>query len=155
MPDRNGQIEELLGYLRSFKQKVLNGHYLLPTRFQFPFSQWMVIHLLDKHNNCLGIKELSRMLGISSSAATQLVDTLVKKGYLIREINPEDRRALRIQITKETRERLEIGKIETFGKLYTLFNVLTDEELLQYCQLTRKIVENIVENPEADDTVTQ
>jgi DNA-binding MarR family transcriptional regulator len=43
---------------------------------------------------------LVRELGVSKQAASQLIDTLVLRGYLEREADPEDRRRVRIAVTE-------------------------------------------------------
>jgi DNA-binding MarR family transcriptional regulator len=47
--------------------------------------------------------DLVRRLGVSKQAASQLVDTLVLRGYLERHANPEDRRRLLIELTERGR----------------------------------------------------
>ncbi len=44
-----------------------------------------------------------RGLGVSRQAASQLIDTLVLRGYLAREVNPEDRRRLDVDLTDRGR----------------------------------------------------
>ena len=47
--------------------------------------------------------EMIRGLGVSKQAASQLIDTLVVRGYLMREINPDDRRRMLIELTERGR----------------------------------------------------
>ena len=42
-------------------------------------------------------------LGVTKQAASQLIDTLVLRGYLTRDINPEDRRRMTIELTDRGR----------------------------------------------------
>jgi DNA-binding MarR family transcriptional regulator len=44
--------------------------------------------------------ELIRSLGVTRQAASQLIDALVLRGYLSREVNPDDRRRLNIVLTE-------------------------------------------------------
>lgn len=46
-------------------------------------------------------------LGISDAAAAKLIDRLVKKGLLIREEDPQDRRVLKIKLTEAGQKVLE------------------------------------------------
>jgi DNA-binding MarR family transcriptional regulator len=46
---------------------------------------------------------LIRELGVTKQAASQLIDTLVLRGYLEREVNPDDRRRLNIVLTDRGR----------------------------------------------------
>jgi DNA-binding MarR family transcriptional regulator len=44
--------------------------------------------------------DLVRQLGVSKQAASQLIDTLVLRGYLTREVDPDDRRRVAIAATE-------------------------------------------------------
>lgn len=44
--------------------------------------------------------DMIRGLGVTRQAASQLIDTLVLRGYLSREVNPADRRRLNIEPTE-------------------------------------------------------
>jgi DNA-binding MarR family transcriptional regulator len=144
MLDRRSQIEGILQCFQATKQKFLKGTHVLSNRKQIPSSQWMVLHIIY-HNEGIGIKELSRILGTSSSAATQLVNNLVRKGTLVCEKNPEDRRALKIRLTKNTKELVESARSQTLEQVHSIFDALSDEELQQYCKLSKKITNHILE----------
>ena len=47
--------------------------------------------------------DLVRQLGVSKQAASQLVDTLVLRGYLERRVNADDRRRMDIEVTDRGR----------------------------------------------------
>lgn len=47
--------------------------------------------------------ELIRGLGVTRQAASQLIDTLVLRGYLTREVNQEDRRRMDVELTERGR----------------------------------------------------
>jgi DNA-binding MarR family transcriptional regulator len=47
--------------------------------------------------------EMIRGLGVSRQAASQLIDTLVLRGYLTRQTNTEDRRRMDIELTERGR----------------------------------------------------
>jgi DNA-binding MarR family transcriptional regulator len=44
--------------------------------------------------------DMIRGLGVTKQAASQLIDTLVLRGYLTRRLNPEDRRRMTIELTE-------------------------------------------------------
>lgn len=48
--------------------------------------------------------EMIRGLGVSRQAASQLIDTLVVRGYLARDVNTDDRRRLDITLTERGRD---------------------------------------------------
>ena len=47
--------------------------------------------------------DLIRHLGVTKQAASQLVDTLVLRGYLSRDADPEDRRRITVELTARGR----------------------------------------------------
>lgn len=46
---------------------------------------------------------LVKELGVSKQAASQLIDTLVIRGYLVRDVNADDRRRIDIELTDRGR----------------------------------------------------
>ena len=54
------------------------------------------------------LSQLIEELKISKQAAGQLVDTLVVRGYLKREVNPEDRRKLTVALTDRGRAAAKV-----------------------------------------------
>jgi DNA-binding MarR family transcriptional regulator len=54
------------------------------------------------------IEELIRGLGVSKQAFSQLVDTLVLRGYVTRDINQEDRRRIRLALADRGRGAAEV-----------------------------------------------
>jgi DNA-binding MarR family transcriptional regulator len=51
--------------------------------------------------------DMIRGLGVTRQAASQLIDTLVVRGYLTREVNPDDRRRMNIELTDRGRAAAE------------------------------------------------
>jgi DNA-binding MarR family transcriptional regulator len=54
-------------------------------------------------NHDVSAGDLIRQLGVSKQAASQLIDTLVLRGYLERHVNPDDRRRMTIDLTDRGR----------------------------------------------------
>jgi MarR family transcriptional regulator, organic hydroperoxide resistance regulator len=144
MLERRNQIEGILQSFYAIKNKIKTDNCIILAKHQVTGSQLMVMRTVYK-NDGIGIKELSHMLGISSSAVTQLVDGLVKSGYLTREGSLEDRRALKLRLSEKTKNILDSSKTQSLGKVYTLFDVLSDEELQIYHDLSKKVAGKILE----------
>jgi DNA-binding MarR family transcriptional regulator len=68
------------------------------------------------------ITELARRTGTSKQAVGQLVDELVREGFLIREQDPTDRRAKRVRCT----EKGEQGLLDTVHTLAAIEHELAD-----------------------------
>jgi DNA-binding MarR family transcriptional regulator len=57
------------------------------------------------------VADVAEALGLSASATSRLVDGLVERGYLARELDPDDRRARRLSVTAEGRAFVQrLGK---------------------------------------------
>lgn len=87
----------LLGQVKSELVRSLEQE-LLERGVELRFSQ---VHAL-KHLHRLGpmsAGDLARSLGHDAGAMTRLLDQLEDKGYLRRKPDPQDRRALRIELT--------------------------------------------------------
>lgn len=53
------------------------------------------------------VSALVRQLGVSKQAASQLIDTLVLRGYLSRATDPADRRRMNVSLTDRGREAVD------------------------------------------------
>lgn len=47
-----------------------------------------------------GLGDLIRQLGVSKQTGGQLIDALVSRGYITRQIDPDDRRKLTVELTE-------------------------------------------------------
>jgi DNA-binding MarR family transcriptional regulator len=140
--DRKEQIGELLANLNALRRMVMRYRDSYLKQRNITYSQAWVLHVVREHDG-IGLKEIAGLLGITSSAATQLADTLVKRGYLSRERSPEDRRALKVRLSDQGKKQVDVLQMKNLEKLFDVFD---DEELLKYCELNKKIINRILES---------
>lgn len=76
---------------------------------------------------------LIRELGVSKQAASQLIDTLVLRGYLEREVNPEDRRRMTIELTHRGRAAAEAVREGVEAVDEELADLISPAELAGLC----------------------
>lgn len=74
--------------------------------------------------NGLNLTDVSEVLGVSKQAASQLVDTLVVRGYVERVPHPDDRRRMTVALTdrgrsaaQEIRDAVESVDAELTGRV--------------------------------------
>lgn len=72
--------------------------------------------------------ELSRALGVSRQAASQLIDTLVLRGYLDRQVNRDDRRRMDIKLTERGRAAAGVVRAAVENVDRQLTAILTPSE---------------------------
>lgn len=88
------------------------------------FSLLMQLH----HKGACGMSEVSGRFEITPAAASQLVDKLVQNGLIIREEDPNDRRAKLLNLTDKGRELIEQGIEERYRWVDQLAEMLSDQE---------------------------
>lgn len=102
-------------------------------------SQNELLSTLVKHKGGLSVTALAETLKISSSAITQLVDPLVKKGLLIRQENPADRRSVLVALKRPAApQRISFEEFYA-AHISPMFEELSDTELDQLLRLTEKV----------------
>ena len=138
MNDRRKLIEKSIENIYAIRSKIVAEMHLYFNVMQITHSQWIVLQLVKK-NVDISIKDLAGILGITSSATTQIVDSLVNKEFLFRKRNPDDRRVLKVALTEKSRAQIDLLKSKSFSTLSSLFDALDDDELLEYCELNSKI----------------
>lgn len=115
-PEQLQQISEVmaaLGRLRDAEQQLSEAsqRYMRLGR-----SDMRALHFLIVAHHTRAVitpSAIAAHLGISSASTTKLLDRLEAGGHIVRAPHPNDRRALAITITEETRE----AAMQTVGRL--------------------------------------
>lgn len=102
--------------------------------------------MLIRTKDGIGIKDIARTYGITSSAATQMVDTLVAEGHVMRVENTKDRRMVSLSLSKEIEKHLKRIEARHNKHISEFLRVLTRDELKQYITITKKIAERLNQN---------
>jgi DNA-binding MarR family transcriptional regulator len=138
MDDRRKLIEKNIESIYAIRHKLAAEIHFFFKEIQITHSQWLVLHLVKK-NKIINIKDLAKLLNITSSATTQIVNGLVNKELLVRKRNPDDRRTLKIELSEKSKNQFDLIKNKSFKTLSSLFDVLDNDELVKYCELNDKI----------------
>lgn len=103
-------------------------------------SQWGAILTIEELGEST-VKDVADALGITSSAATQLINGLVDNGYVLRTASKKDRRTVLLKLSKKTKVHVAQMKKQLVRKFLKLFEVLNEKEFSQYLALNKKIAE--------------
>jgi DNA-binding MarR family transcriptional regulator len=95
------------------------------------------------HEGAQSIKQIAEKFQISASAATQLVDSMVKDRLLARKEDKQDRRKIFVDLTLKGKEKLKKARKIRLEKMKKLLQVLSDEELLQLKNIYGKLNERL------------
>lgn len=141
MIDRKKIVGELMQNMYAMRKNLMAGHVSKKMTAITP-SQGFVLRFVA-HNDSVNIKAVAEALHMSSSAATQLVDGLVEKGFLLRKTDPDDRRSIALSLSEKAKKQMTEFKRQHVQKMMDVLSALTDEELEQFMLLNQKILDFI------------
>src|SRR3989338_5172757 len=142
MSKRKILLEEITTAFHAIKNKM-HAKMMHKNKGNITHSQEFALFTISQSKDT-GIKEISKMLCTSSSAATQLVNELVKQGYVIRRTNSKDKRALHLEVSKKGHAQILKTKLQHSKIISSLFSSLTNRELKNFIALNKKILNNIL-----------
>jgi DNA-binding MarR family transcriptional regulator len=107
--------ERLAGELLELWHHLMKGSsqhlYALITELEISITQMKTLHVLTDCAREVSVKELSDRLGLSMPGASRMVESLLRRGWLERREDLDDRRIKRVGITDAGREIVD--RIET------------------------------------------
>ena len=112
-------------------------------------KQWFALANIAMFNDfSLNIKQLAQIIGTSSQNTKKLVDLLIRKGYVEMQKDPEDKRNLRIALSKQGKEYYQERSIREEMYLENLFEGLSENEVEQLHESLRLFSANVIKKEE-------
>jgi DNA-binding MarR family transcriptional regulator len=99
-------VEELDLLFQSVLARFFSIRTRQPASGAVTFAQMRVLWTLEIHGS-VGVGEMARMIGITNSTATELVDRLVRGGYVRRVQSAEDRRQVVLTLLPRGKRMLD------------------------------------------------
>ncbi len=87
--------------------------------------------LICLRHQSVTMRELARQLGVGESAATAVVDRLVRQGLVVRCDDPADRRVVRLTLSADGDSVVTEMHATVCRKTASLLDVLSDDQLAQ------------------------
>ena len=101
-------------------------------------AQTSMLFMLSFHKH-LQVKQIAEYLGISKSAASQMVESLAKKEMVSRTIDPKDRRIAYIGLTARGKQEFKKLHKLKFAGFRSRLDSLSDDELSTLSDIARKM----------------
>jgi len=114
-------------------------------------SQWRALYQIS-HNPGISQARLADKLEVHPVSVTQVVDRLVKAGWVVREPDPMDRRAVRLQLTDECGPLLEEIDDISIATREVVLNGFSETERAELESQLRRIRSNLRQSIEPDET---
>jgi len=122
--------QSIRAWMDVFMHRSMRGWGLFAKSIGLSMPQFSVMMQLH-HRGAFGMSEVSERFEITPAAASQLVDKLVHNGFILREEDPNDRRAKLLNLTDKGRDVIQQGLEERYHWMDQLEERLTDEERTQ------------------------
>lgn len=106
----------------------------------YSMSQIMALNHINRKGSC-GITDFGEEMGISSPAASQLLDRLAQQGLIERTEDPADRRSKLVALTTDGQKILKESLHARQGWLADLESDLTPEEMALAMQALEVLTE--------------
>ena len=96
-------------------------------------------------------KKIAERMNLSPSRLTRIIDGLVEKEYIVREIDPEDRRNMRVMLSKRGRQlvnQLNKAYVQIHSEILQDIEPAQHEPLITAMQHLLEALENWLKKPE-------
>ena len=115
--------------------------YVLVEELELSLTQIKTLHLLERREADLSVKQVAEQLGLSLPAASRNVEGLLRRGYLERREDDHDRRIKRVCITDAGREVAEQLYVERFIGLEEFAATLSERERRRLASALAPLIE--------------
>lgn len=140
MSQRDDFSTTLREWIKLFMHQSMHGYIRYVRERGLSMSVIGTLHHLRKEDP-VGVSDLGEHLGVSSAAASQMLDRLVAEGLISRAEDPEDRRMKRISLTDHGRLILDESVDARLSWLQDLETRLTEDELERITAALRLMIE--------------
>lgn len=129
------KIIEFHEHLLSWEQDVIRKSGLSSTQ----------THIVDYlgDNQPIKMAEIARRMGITTGSLTVAVDHLQQKGFVRRQMQPDDRRSYRILLTENGKHLFEQHRRFHRTLTVTGSNGFTEQELQQFTDMLERFTANL------------
>jgi DNA-binding MarR family transcriptional regulator len=103
------------------------------------FPQLRILFRVRSHPG-IDLRTLAEQIGISASGASQQVDKLVARGFLMRQDDPDDRRRLSLELTERGQQATGEISRATRSFIESALSVLTPDELADFHRLLGRVL---------------
>src|SRR5258706_5576330 len=141
LPEHVVQFKKKMEGLKS-KMDGAGGN---PEDFSFLFR---ILILLAKSANSLTMSELGAELNVPINTATRIVDWLVRDDMVERINDPNDRRIVRVGMSKTGRELYESGMAYNKQRIGNLLRDFSSDERAQLLKLMNKLFDSLASENE-------
>lgn len=108
--------------------------------------QFRVLALLGRHTGA-SLSSVAKHLGVADATASTMVDRLVRRGLVSREVHPQERRRVVLDLTQEGRSLLSRARAQARTFLATALAAWSGPELQQLEESLERLSQTLEPRP--------
>ncbi len=129
-----GLVERMFSIMKQVHHNISPEERLLS-----PPQARLLFIIASRKEKGIAARELAEKMNVTPGAITQFTDALVEKGLVRRIEDPQDRRIVRLTVTRAAESRLEQVRAHFLMAASRSFSHLSDDELKQLISLLSKV----------------
>ena len=130
------------GLLQAKAYRLLKSYISLTLKkYGISTVEWALIGQLYEVKS-VTITEAAKILDVEKPFATNLAETLRKKGFVKRLVDKDDRRSKRISLTDKGNMQVPVIESDVRGAMSKILNEVSVEDIFSYVKVLEEIVKN-------------
>ena len=101
--------------------------------------EYALMRCLSEENDFGDLASIREYLAVTKASVSQMLASLEKRGLLVRETDPADRRNLIVTLTKDGQERLRLKEAQVNLRIEELLTALGESDALRFIALVNKM----------------
>ena len=124
----------------------LQEKYLESVRYEFNLSRIEIIILTFLHNNPFydSARDIVEFRMLQRGNVSAAVDTLEKKGYLIRYTDPDDKRIVHLKLTEQTDDIVRAIEEKQEALVSCIFAGFSEDEKKNFAAYNARLYQNVM-----------
>ncbi|MCX7661624.1 MAG: MarR family transcriptional regulator [Candidatus Omnitrophica bacterium] len=107
-------------------------------------SQFLILNFLHKERECK-MSYLSRFMQVSMPAMTGVVERLVRQGFVRRDIDPKDRRIVKVKLTPKGEVLLKRINSQRHKTIKEIFSKISSSDRKEYLRILTQLKDRLLE----------
>ncbi len=132
-------LPSLIEKMSHVMKRLHAKHCSLFQEFHLNRIQAMILFFIGRKMEGVSVKELAVFLNVTPGAVTQMIDTLVRKKFVRRGHDINDRRIQRITVTPSALKKISLMKSQYSSLIRPAFHNLNETEITLFLTLLDKI----------------
>lgn len=138
---RKKYVNSILASMSRTKQAMCSGLTHI-THSAITPAEWATLTLVHS-NEGITTKALAAKMGVTVSAASQILKNLETNKMIARRVDPKDKRSSQINLTPSSRKMFDKMEDQVSSHMAQTFTVLSDSELKTLAELHKKVADSL------------